>query len=77
MEKLAIQGGSPVRTQKIFYGRQWVDEGDVKAVESVLVSDYLTCGPKVQEMERTLENIQELSMQLRYLTELLHYIVHV
>ena len=55
MEKLAIQGGSPVRTQKIFYGRQWVDEGDVKAVESVLVSDYLTCGPKVQEMERTLE----------------------
>ena len=32
MEKLAINGGSPVRTQKIFYGRQWVDEKDVEAV---------------------------------------------
>lgn len=77
MEKLAINGGSPVRTQKIFYGRQWVDEKDVEAVSKVLTGDLITCGPKVEEMERTLENIQELSMQLRYLTELLHYIVHV
>ena len=56
MEKLAIQGGDPVRAQKIFYGRQWIDEDDVKAVSEVLVSDYLTCGPKVDELERMLEN---------------------
>ena len=55
MEKLAINGGSPVRTQKIFYGRQWVDEKDVEAVSKVLTGDLITCGPKVEEMERTLE----------------------
>ena len=47
MEKLAINGGSPVRTQKIFYGRQWVDEKDVEAVSKVLTGDLITCGPKV------------------------------
>ena len=55
MEKLAINGGSPVRAQKIFYGRQWVDEKDVEAVSKVLTGDLITCGPKVEEMERTLE----------------------
>ncbi len=56
MEKLAINGGNPVRSEKIFYGRQWVDEEDITAVEKVLRSDYLTCGPKVVEMERALED---------------------
>lgn len=55
MEKLAIKGGYPVRSGKIYYGRQWIDEADVKAVSEVLLSDYITCGPKVDEMERTLE----------------------
>ena len=54
MEKLAIKGGYPVRGGKIFYGRQWIDEDDLKAVESVLRSDYITCGPKVDELERAL-----------------------
>lgn len=54
MEKLAIHGGKPVRENKIFYGRQWVDEDDVKAVAEVLRSDYLTCGPKIGELEKTL-----------------------
>ena len=26
MEKLAINGGYPVRAGKIYYGRQWIDE---------------------------------------------------
>ena len=56
MEKLAIKGGYPVRAGKIYYGKQWVDEEDVKAVSEVLVSDFITCGPKVEEMERALEN---------------------
>ncbi len=55
MEKLAIEGGYPVRSSKIFYGRQWIDEDDVQAVTEVLRSSYITCGPKVDEMERTLK----------------------
>lgn len=55
MEKLAINGGYPVRRTKIYYGRQWVDEDDIKAVTSVLKSDFLTCGPNVEKMERALE----------------------
>jgi len=35
----------------IGYGKQYIDEDDIKAVEEVLRSDYLTCGPKVQEFE--------------------------
>ena len=54
MEKLAIFGGTPVRSQKIFYGRQWVDEADIEAVSEVLRSDYLTCGPQVSNMEKAL-----------------------
>lgn len=55
MEKLAINGGYPVRQSKIYYGRQWIDEDDVKAVTEVLRSDLITCGPKVEEFERILE----------------------
>lgn len=54
MEKLAINGGKPVRDSKIYYGRQWIDEDDVQAVVDTLKSDFLTCGPKVTEFEREL-----------------------
>lgn len=54
MEKLAIQGGYPVRSGKIYYGRQWIDESDVQAVNAVLRSDFITCGPKVDELEQAL-----------------------
>lgn len=54
METLAINGGKPVREKKIFYGHQWIDESDIEAVVRVLKSDYLTCGPAVQEMEEKL-----------------------
>jgi perosamine synthetase len=33
------------------YSRQFIDSEDIKAVEAVLKSDYLTTGPKVQEFE--------------------------
>lgn len=33
------------------YGRQSIDENDIKAVEEVLRSDYLTTGPKIEEFE--------------------------
>lgn len=55
MEKLAIDGGFPVREGKIGYGRQYIDADDVKAVSEVLMSSFITTGPKVDELERELE----------------------
>ena len=54
MEELAIFGGKPVRDKKIFYGRQCVEQDDVDAVVQTLTSDYITCGPKVLELEKKL-----------------------
>lgn len=54
MEKLAILGGSPIRKTKLSYGRQYIDEADIKAVTDVLQSDFLTCGPKITEFEKKL-----------------------
>lgn len=54
MEILAINGGEPVRKTKIYYGHQLIEEDDICAVEKVLRSEYLTCGPAVEEMEQKL-----------------------
>ncbi|MBR3340874.1 MAG: UDP-4-amino-4,6-dideoxy-N-acetyl-beta-L-altrosamine transaminase [Clostridiales bacterium] len=54
MEKLAINGGEPVRNNKIFYGRQWIEDDDIQAVVDTLKSNYITCGPRVAEFEREL-----------------------
>lgn len=54
MEKPAICGGTPVRDTKIYYGHQYLDQADYDAVLEVLKSDYLTCGPKIQELEMKL-----------------------
>ena len=55
MEPLAIHGGKPVRDHVIYYGRQWIDDSDVRAVGEVLKGSLITCGPKVEELERRLE----------------------
>lgn len=34
------------------YGRQWLDENDIRAVIRVLKSNWLTQGPKVEEFEK-------------------------
>jgi len=39
------------------YGRQWIDEEDIRAVVEVLRSDWLTSGPKVVEFERAFANL--------------------
>lgn len=54
MEELAINGGKPVRDTKLYYGHQYIDEKDIQAVVDVLKSDYLTCGPKITELEQKL-----------------------
>lgn len=51
MARLAIEGGTPVRQAFLPYGRQSVDEADIAAVVEVLRSDWLTTGPKVEELE--------------------------
>ena len=54
MDKPAIEGGTPVRTSKISYGHQYIDEADIQAVVDVLRSDFLTSGPKITELEKKL-----------------------
>ncbi len=54
MDTLAILGGTPVRKEPLFYGHQYIDESDIEAVVNVLRSDYLTCGPKISELEAKL-----------------------
>ncbi|RJQ23933.1 MAG: UDP-4-amino-4,6-dideoxy-N-acetyl-beta-L-altrosamine transaminase [Nitrospiraceae bacterium] len=36
------------------YGRQWIDDDDIKAVVDVLRSNFITQGPKIDEFERVL-----------------------
>lgn len=54
MEKPAICGGTPVRDTKLYYGHQYLDQADYEAVLDVLKSDFLTCGPKINELEQKL-----------------------
>ncbi len=52
--QLAIDGGTPVRTRLLPYGRQTIEDDDIAAVTETLRSDWLTTGPKVCEFERAL-----------------------
>lgn len=57
MNELAVLGGKPVREDKIFYGRQWIESDDIQAVSETLSSSFITCGPKVKELENKLCDI--------------------
>ncbi|MCK0470519.1 UDP-4-amino-4,6-dideoxy-N-acetyl-beta-L-altrosamine transaminase [Halalkalibacter sp. APA_J-10(15)] len=52
IERLAIDGGKPVRDSYLPYGRQWIDDDDAQAVLQVLKSDYLTTGPTIAQFEQ-------------------------
>lgn len=54
MSDLAIFGGKPIFEKRIGYGHQYIDDEDINAVVDVLKSDYLTCGPKIEEAEEKL-----------------------
>lgn len=54
MEKPAILGGTPVRQSSIYYGRQWIDETDIRAVCDTLQGRLITCGPNVDALEEKL-----------------------
>jgi UDP-4-amino-4,6-dideoxy-N-acetyl-beta-L-altrosamine transaminase len=57
MEKLAIEGGTPVRDHLLAYGRQYIDDDDIAAVCDVMRSDFLTTGPTIARAERRLKEI--------------------
>ena len=50
-KKLAINSGMPIRKTFLPYGRQWIDNSDIKAVSDILKSDWITQGPKITEFE--------------------------
>jgi perosamine synthetase len=52
--KLALEGGCPVRASMLRYASQSVDAADRRAVGNVLLSDWLTTGPKVVAFEKAL-----------------------
>ena len=51
-DRLAIDGGPPVRAEMLPYGRHSLEEEDVQAVTAALRSGWLTTGPKIEELER-------------------------
>lgn len=53
-ERLAIDGGAPVRSSMLRYAGQSVDERDIAAVGDVLRGDWLTTGPAVRAFEAAL-----------------------
>jgi perosamine synthetase len=50
-EKLAINGGTPVRDTVLSYGSQWINEQDIASVVETIKSPFLTQGPKITEFE--------------------------
>jgi len=53
-DKLAIEGGEPVRKDYLPYGRHHVTDEDVEAVTRVLRGKWLTTGPNIDEFEKAL-----------------------
>jgi perosamine synthetase len=49
--RLAIDGGTPVRSSYLPYGHQVISDEDVAAVGEALRSDWLTTGPRVPAFE--------------------------
>jgi perosamine synthetase len=75
---LALQGGSPVRTELLPYGRQQIDDEEVESVIQVLRSDYLTTGPMIIEFEQAFASYveAEFAVAVSSGTAALHAAVH-
>ena len=53
MEKIALDGGTPIRKSMLNYARQWINQEDIDAVTKILQGDWLTTGPSVKEFENS------------------------
>src|SRR2546425_7276494 len=53
-EKLALLGGTPVRSRLLPYAHQTIDSGDIAAVGEALSSSLITQGPTLERFERAL-----------------------
>ena len=51
-EKPAVAGGRPQRATMLPYGRQAIDDEDVRAVSEALRGEFLTTGPTVERFEQ-------------------------
>ena len=49
---LAVNGGKPVRESNLPYGKQTIDENDIKEVVKCITDPYLTTGPRVGKFEQ-------------------------
>lgn len=56
-DRLAIDGGTPVRSRLLPYGHQRIDAADIDAVVDVLQSDFLTTGPAVEAFEHAFADL--------------------
>jgi dTDP-4-amino-4,6-dideoxygalactose transaminase len=54
MEKLALLGGTPLRSTLLPYAHQSIDATDVAAVSAALTGDWITQGPSVARFEEAL-----------------------
>lgn len=52
LESTASAGGAPLP-----YGRQWIDEEDIRAVVETLRGDWLTTGPRVEQFEQSFARV--------------------
>jgi perosamine synthetase len=56
-ERLAMDGGTPVRRITLPYGRHDIDDDDVAAVSAALRAAWITSGPRVAEFEHAVARI--------------------
>lgn len=66
MSAIAGEGGRPVRETFLPYARQTIEEDDVEAVVEALRSDWLTTGPRVEELERAFADYVGTSNAVAY-----------
>ncbi|MBN8555689.1 MAG: DegT/DnrJ/EryC1/StrS family aminotransferase [Deltaproteobacteria bacterium] len=59
-QKLAIDGGVPIRSTLLPYSRQNISEEDIASVSEALRSDIITRGPYVQNFERAVADMVEM-----------------
>ena len=62
METLAINGGTPIRTTRLQYGKQTIEKVDIDAVVDVLNENTcLTTGPRVLLFEKALAKVGNMA----------------